>query len=229
MSTPRTDELRRQLGILTDRIALDAALELAGDLEAELDAAKAWITKDSERMGVLRADLARVTAEREDANKIANTWAATCDEHADEIFTLRAELDRVTAESEWRVEQLRKAVKEADAIRARVAEQDRVIDELQNAELKRTAERVQAEQRNAELVDALQWAVVRIERLAPHRASEGGAELYQFAKAKALARAESATPAKRPDEACPKCGKAKRLIGPRCECEEEPAKQGGAT
>lgn len=41
---------------------------------------------------------------------------------------------------------------------------------------------------NAKLREALRWAMARIEAQCPHCASEGDAELYRFAEAKALIR-----------------------------------------
>jgi hypothetical protein len=47
----------------------------------------------------------------------------------------------------------------------------------------------ETQERERELREALAWAVKRIERFAPHRASEGDGELYALANAKALAKA----------------------------------------
>lgn len=38
---------------------------------------------------------------------------------------------------------------------------------------------------NAKLVEALSWALARVERLAPHHAAEGDASLYEIAAARA--------------------------------------------
>lgn len=112
-----------------------------------------------------------------------------------------------------------KARDENDTLRARVAEQDRIIDELQNAELKRTAERVQAEQRVAELESLLasekatRNAIIAKGLAAEQRNAELEAALREvldspestisgplYTRAEQiLARAESAAPAKHPD------------------------------
>ena len=202
-----------------------------------------------------------------------------------------AELERENAEwaSRYRMVTDDRAARtdESNRLLTRNAELERIVDELQNAELKRTSERVAAEarvaelenalaaeahtsnvailkeqQRNAELLAALRDAEVMVKKAVPFegawetRCPICGAEtdagpvlhmkvcpvvaipaaiesqiISKIDELKSHLGVEPATyhvpherTIPRPAETCPACGKAKRLIGPRCECGEEPTK-----
>ncbi len=118
-----------------------------------------------------------------------------------EVLQLRADLARVTAEREAEFRrsdsELAAAAQKESAIRARVAELEAQIERdawtlspemVQTRNDQLAAKLEQAEQRNAELVAALRGALGWLEK--------GGVRSAHVALAHALARAESATPAK---------------------------------